>query len=182
MNLSVLLEIYRTRRGWIILIIGLLITSVALAVYLQAVQAPRLAAVQTTALEARRGKGGVSMDAPAVYRQGLVDLAAWKQKLPVKKDFPRIVGELLALSQRDSLATGGISYTPAPISAEGLLSYTINFGVAGKYSNVKKFISDVANLRDMVVIENISLNASGMTAEYVDVKVTLTAYFRVEGQ
>ncbi|MGA2151044.1 MAG: type 4a pilus biogenesis protein PilO [Geobacteraceae bacterium] len=62
-----------------------------------------------------------------------------------------------------------------------MLAYSIGFNVSGKYAAIKSFIADIERLRAIAVINNISLNGKA-AEESVDMKLQLTAYFRVEGK
>ena len=175
-------EIIRTRRRSIVTIIVLLLANAALYVFHSFYQRPHLAEMQERAFAVRRSlKGGIPQDAAAVYRQGKSDLETWNKRIPPKRDFARVIGELMAAAKQNSLIVGSISYKPSPLTADRQVVYTISFGVAGKYGKIKNFISDVSRLRDIVVINNVTLNNSKMTAEDVDLKLELSAHFRMEG-
>jgi type IV pilus assembly protein PilO len=175
-------EIFRMRRKSVAGIIILLLANAGVYAFLSFYQRPQLAAMQERAFAVRRSlKGGITQDAAAVYRQGKADLETWNNRIPVKRDFARVVGELMAVAKRNSLSLGSISYKPSPVKGERQLVYTISFNVAGKYGKIKSFISDISRMRDIVVINNLSLNNSKMTEEDVDLKLELSAHFRMEG-
>lgn len=182
MNVALIREFIRTRRKMLAIVVGLVLLNAGLYSYLTMYQQPRLASLQERVFAARASAGrGVPQDADTVYRQGAADLAEWGKRIPAKKEFARLLGDLYETARTNSLGVGGVSYKPAALKGEVMLTYSITFNVSGKYAQVKSFIADVSRMRDIVVIDNISLNNSKMTEEYVDLRLELTAYFRMEG-
>ncbi len=175
-------EIIKIRRKSVAALVVLLLIDVAMYLYLSGVKRPQLEETQEKSFAARKAlKGGVPQDAATVYRQGMTDLDTWNKRIPLKRDFARVIGELMASAKQNSLSVGSITYKPSPVKGERQINYTISFGVVGKYGKIKNFISDVSRMRDIVIINNISLNNSKMTEESVDLKLELSVYFRMEG-
>ena len=181
MNLDIIRQILIVRRKFFIAIAGLALVDAVLYTYCSAYLEPRLASLQLKWSEKRLETArAASLDNAAVYRQGTADLAAWRARIYPKKDFARFIGELFETASNSSLKVGAITYKPDMVKDEGLLAYSIGFNVSGKYAAIKSFISDLERLREIVVIDNISLTGKG-TEESVDMKLQLTAYFRMEG-
>jgi type IV pilus assembly protein PilO len=183
MNIKLITEIFRARPKSLVFILVLALVNIGLYIYVSAYQAPRLAALQSEWFEKRRlAGGGVARDAAAVYRQGTKDLAAWNARIPLKKEFARFIGDLFESAANNALTVGGVTYKPVPIPDDkNLLAFSISFNVSGKYAGVKSFMADLGRLREIMTIDNISLNNTKPTEESVDMKLLLTAYFRMEG-
>ncbi len=183
MNIKFIVEIFKARRNFFIVILVLALLNAGLYIYAAAYQTPHLAAMQSEWFEKRRlAAGGVTQDAAAVYRQGTKDLAAWDARIPSKKEFARFVGELFEAAANNALTVGGVTYKPEPVKEEkNLLTFSISFNVSGKYAAVKSFIADLSRLREILTIDNVSLNNTKLTEESVSMRLQLTAYFRMEG-
>jgi Tfp pilus assembly protein PilO len=181
MNINTIRQIFIARRNCFIAIIILILINAGLYLYYSAYQESHLASLHNKGSDKRletAGKTAVNM--AAVYRQGTGDLAAWRARIYPKKEFTRFIGDLFETAANNSLKVGAITYKPDMVKGEGLLAYSVGFSVSGKYAAIKSFIADLERLREIAVIDNISLNGKS-TEETVDMKLQLTAYFRVEG-
>ena len=170
------------RRNAFIAISVLILINIGLFLYSSAYLEPRIAILQNKWSEKRLlAAGGAVIDAAAVYRQGIADLAAWRTRIYPKKEFAAFIGEIFDTATNNTLKVGAITYKPRLVKGEDLLAYSIGFNVSGKYAAIKSFIADIERLREIAVIDNISL--SGKSAEEsIEMRLQLTAYFRVEGQ
>jgi type IV pilus assembly protein PilO len=181
MNISMLRQIITARRNSFIAISVLILINIGLYLYSSTYLGPRVAFLQNKWSEKRLlAAGGAVIDTAAVYRQGTADLAAWRARIYPKKEFSRFIGELFETATNNTLKVGAITYKPQPVKGEDLLAYSIAFNVSGKYAAIKSFIADIERLHEIAVIDNISLNAK-TTEETIDMRLQLTAYFRVEG-
>jgi Tfp pilus assembly protein PilO len=181
MNITHLQQIFKTRQKSFICIFILIIINVGLYAYSVAYQEPQLAGLQIRWAEKRRlAAGEAVLDTAAIYRQGTSDLAEWRKRLAPKKEFARLIGSLFETAGNNSLKVGAITYKPELVKGENILAYSVGFSVSGKYAAIKSFIADIERLRDIAVVDNISLNGKA-TEESVALRLQLTAYFRVEG-
>lgn len=183
MNIALLKETYQARKKTLLVLLALFLVNLVLYLFVALYQNPRVSGLRRQAAEkAQLAAGGVTQDAAAIYRQGKSDLAAWREKIAPKKEFTRLVGELFELAAGNSLKVGGVSYKPAVIKEENLLAYSIDFNVSGKYAAIKSFIADLARQRNIMYIDNLALNNQKLTEESINMKLQLTAFFRMEGQ
>lgn len=183
MNVDFLKEVFSTRRKTLIILSALLVVNVGAYLFLVLYQGPHLSALQAQLVQKQQlNSGGVTQDAAAVYRQGKTDLATWRGRIPPKKDFTRVVGELFEMAGSNSLKIGGVTYKPEVLKEENLIAFSIGFNVSGKYAAIKSFISDIARSREIMHIDSLVLNNSKPTEEAIDMKLQITAYFRMEGQ
>lgn len=183
MKIEFLKEVYRERRKTLLILLALLLLNAGAYLYTVFYQAPRLSVLHRQVAEKQQlHSGGVTQDAAAIYRQGKTDLATWRARIAPKKDFTRLIGELFELAASNSLKIGGVTYKPVPLKEENMLAFSIGFNVTGKYAAIKSFIADLARSREIMHIDSLALNNSKPTEEAVDMKLQLTAYFRLEGQ
>jgi type IV pilus assembly protein PilO len=181
MNMAYLQEILRTRSRTLILILVLLILNIALMVFQNLYQQPKLSSLQNEWFTKRKTAGSV-LDRGAAFDQGNADIVRWKALIPPKRDLARIVGEVYEMARSNSLSVGGITYKTEHVKSEKLLTYVIGLTVSGRYAAVKSFIGDMSRLRDIVTIDAISLNNTKLTEETVSLKLNLTIFLRQEGQ
>ena len=181
MNINILWQNIKARQKSFICILILITINIGLYIYSSAYLEPNLATLQKEWSEKRAlAAGGTVLDAASIYRQGTSDLAAWRERIYPKKEFARFIGDLFETANNNTLTVGAITYKPEPIKDENLLAYSIGLNVSGKYAAIKSFIADMERLRAIAVINNISLNGKA-TEKSVDMRLQLTAYFRVEG-
>jgi type IV pilus assembly protein PilO len=181
MKIDIIRQILKARQKSFICIAILIMANLGLFLFSSAYLEPQLADLQRKWSEKRlQAAAGPPLDPAAIYRQGTADLKSWRERISSKKEFTGFIGELFETAGNNSLRVGAITYKPTPIKGENLLAYSIGFNVSGKYAAIKSFIADVERLRQIAVIDNLSLNGKA-DEEYVDMRLQLTAYFRVEG-
>jgi Tfp pilus assembly protein PilO len=182
MNFTMLRQIIKVRRNFLIAISVLILINIGLYIFSSAYLGPQAASLQNKWSEKRLlAARGTVMDSAAVYRQGTADLAVWRARIYPKKEFARFIGEIFETATNNSLKVGAITYRPQQVKGEDLLAYSFGFNVSGKYAAIKSFIADIQRLREIAVIDNIALSGKA-TEESIEMKLQLTAYFRLEGQ
>lgn len=180
MNIQVAKETFKAQPKTFVLIFALFVANVCLFTYAAIYQNPQLVRLQGTWFEKR--KVPTSAGSADVYRQGVSDLKAWRDRIVPKKDFAKFLGDLFETASHNSLAFKGVSYKVAQLKEENLVAYVLDFNVTGKYAAVKSFISDLGRMREIMAIDNLSLNNSNVIGDTVDMKVQMTVYLRLEGQ
>jgi type IV pilus assembly protein PilO len=181
MNADLIRMIFSARRKSFIALILLVFVNAGLYIYYAAYLEPRVNALQTLWADKRlMSASGAILDTAAVYRQGIADLATFRSRMPLKKEFVDFIGELFETASNNSLKVGTITYTPSRLKGENLISFSIGLNVSGKYAAIKSFVSDMERIRQIAVIDNISLKGKS-DEESVDMKIQMTAYFRSEG-
>jgi len=176
------LDIARQRRIPLVAIVLLFAANILAYGYLTAYQQPELDRVREEWFAKRRAAtvGERDQSRPALYAQGVKELEEWRARVMVKKDFAPFLSRLFSSASRHNLQLAGITYKPAVASGKSMTSYTIGFSVRGKYGEIKSFLSDLLSMREMVVVDGIALNNTKTTEEQVELKMQLTAYFRLE--
>ena len=180
MNIQVAKETFKARPKTFVLVLVLFVANICLFAYAAMYQKPRLVKLQGTWFEKRKvaASGGSADD----YRQTENDLKAWRDRIVPKKDFAKFLGNLFETAAHNSLAFKGVTYKLSQVKEENLVAYVLDFNVTGKYAGVKSFISDLGRMREIVTIDNLSLNNSNVIGDAVDMKVQMTLYLRLEGQ
>lgn len=176
-------EVLKTRSRLLIILLLLAAADAGLYLFSSLYQEPLLSRLQSRWVEIRRTARSPSIDRGMAYQQGGADLKTWKDRVAPKRELARIVSELFSIASSNSVTVGGITYKPENVKEDNtLLAYGIGLTVTGRYAAVKSFVADLGRMRDIVVVDSVSLNNAKMTEELVDLKVSLTAYLRLEGR
>lgn len=118
----------------------------------------------------------------ALYDAGVRDLALVKERFPRIGEFARVISDLFAQADSNSLSLGGVTYKPGKVE-EGILSYSINLDATGSYGGIKSFITDLIRSRELISIESLSISKSGKIFEdEVTLRAGLLIPFRQEGK
>lgn len=179
--LPYVLEIFRQKWRLLSIIFTLLLVNVAISIVISAYQRPLLADLHTKWSSLRRqvtqaGK----MDAMTLYQQGSADLETLKRAIPEKRQFARILSDLLEAAAGNSVEVGPINYKPVQIKEEKLLSYQLTFSVNGSYAAVKSYLADLQEHPELVVVNAVSFANSDMYIENVSMNLRITVYLREE--
>jgi len=182
MNYQMLRDIFGARRKSFGVLALLLLVDLALLLYLSLWQNPELERSQNDWFAKRDAVArGVDRGVAARYRDAERDLKLFQARLIVKRDFAGFLSDLFAMARGNSLQLKGITYRPATIKDQGLVSYAIGFSLSGKYAGVKSFIADLARYPKMVTLDSIALGSSSSTEEAVTLNVQLTVFLKTEG-
>ena len=181
MNIKVVKQIIIAQPRTFVLILFLAVLNIALYLFSSVYQNPRLENLQNKWFQKRKlGTGGVVADTGTIYQQGIIDLKNWRSRITPKKGFARFIGTLYETAANNSLSFEGATYKISQFKEQGLVAYTLDFDVVGKYAAVKSFISDLQRMPEIITMENLSLNNKNATEDAVDLKVQLTVYLRME--
>ena len=118
------------------------------------------------------------IDVATVYRRGNDDLKRLLERIPAKREFPRVLGEILDAAAANSTSTGAVSYKPQPVKDRNLLAYGISLSVSGSYAAIKSFLDDLQKFDSLVVVDSISFTKSDLYEENVVMDVKLTVYLQ----
>lgn len=169
------------RQKWRILstIAVMLLLNVALSLVISSYQLPSVISLQAKWSDmrqkaARSGKADVG----TLYKQGVADLEKIKTVIPEKREFARILSELLEAATVSNVEVGAISYTPTQIKEELLLSYKLSLSVSGSYAAVKSYLSDLQKSQELIVVDMVTFSNSDLYIENVVMDVRLTVYLR----
>ncbi len=174
-----LLEFALRKKRILIAVALLAVMTVALFVAVDGYQEPEIAAAQQKWSELRRqvvlaGVGDVS----ATYRNGKADLEKLGERIPTRRQFPQLLGEILEQAASSGVTTGPITYKPREIRDEKLLAYELSLGVSGRYAAVKSFLADLQKHRELLVVDDVSWVNSDVFEENVTMDLRITIYLR----
>jgi type IV pilus assembly protein PilO len=178
--MKIIIEIIKTRKKSFLAILALVLANVILRIFIASSQEPKLELLQKEWLEKRELPYIGTVDRGFVYDQGKKDLAAFNSRIPPKKDFARIVGDILEITSNNGLSIGSIGYKPTLIKDRSLLVYTLGFAVTGRYAAIKSFISDIERSPDILSIDSLSLSRDDLSQDSVKFSIQVSAFFRTE--
>jgi type IV pilus assembly protein PilO len=180
--MKLLVEVLKLRKKTFIALAVLAVINAVLFVYVLGFQEPRISALQTTVSEsARRTRGGPD-NKYEIFTRGTRDLGLFRTRIPPKREFVRVVGEIFEAAGNNGLPVRNVGYKPEVLKEGGLLLYSLNFSVTGTYAATKSFIADIQQLPEMVFIDNMSLNNGTDQQGSVTLKTVISAFFRTDGQ
>jgi len=185
MNISLLKQILMLRKRTFIVLAVLFAVALAFQLFIKLYQNPMVEKLQAESLQLREreGRGAALQDRETLYRNGLEDLAKFREKLYPKSQFVRFIGELYEMASKSGLELTSITYKPLLSKEDKLLSYALTLSVTGKYSQLKKFIYDLGSGNsNILVIDSIAMTATGPTVESIQLQLLITSWFKLEEQ
>lgn len=172
-------EIIRQKWRLLSIVLFLLLLNVTLGFVVSAYQRPSLADMQSKWNNLRRQAAQAGLvDAATLHRQGAADLEKLKTRIPEKRQFARVLNDLFEAAASSDVEVGPLSYKPAPIKEEALLSYQLSFSVSGGYAAVKSYLSDLQKNPELIVVDTVAFSNSDLFAENVVMDLKLTIYLR----
>lgn len=176
---QLLLELIRLKRPWLIALGSLLLLNVALFALIGAWQAPALDRARRAWNDLRGRADALGQgDVTAAYNQGKSDLERLKGMIPARREFPRLLGDIMEAAASSGVSVGGLSYKPQAVRDENLLAYAVTMSVNGRYAAVKSFLADLQGNRELVVIDGVALSNPDPFEENVSMELRLTVYLR----
>lgn len=175
------LEIIRQKWRLLSVIMILLLINGALGIVVSAYQLPTLADLQIKWSDLRRLSARAGMaGAATLHQQGSADLKTLKTRIPEKREFARVLSELLESAASSAVEVGTISYKPVQIKEEALLSYQLSLSASGRYAAVKSYLADLQNNRELIVVDSVAFSNSDLFVENVVMNLRITVYLREE--
>lgn len=174
-----LFEIARQKWRLLSVIAFMLLLNIALSVTISAYQLPSVVSLRTTWSDLRQkaARSG-RVDADALYKQGSADLEKITAAIPEKREFARILSDLLEAAAGSNVEVGAMSYKPEQLKEEPLLSYHLSLSVSGSYAGVKSYLSDLQKSQELIVVDTVTFSNRDLYVENVVMDVRLTVYLR----
>lgn len=174
-----LLETLRLNKYLFALTGILAVITLTLFVIVSAYQMPAITVAQMKWNDLRNrvavaGRGDVT----SAYKQGQTDLRSLMERIPLKREFPRVLGDLMESADANGVAIGTLTYKPEVIKGENLLDYGLTLKISGRYAAVKSFLADQLNSKKLIVVNGFSLSNSDAFEEYVTMDLNLTVYLQ----
>lgn len=184
MKLSLIKQIVRLRRKSLLTLAAVFSVSLLLQLFMSLYHNPKLEKLQSDWLKQRdlESKGLALQSREGLYKNGMADLAKFRERLYLKSQFARFIGELYDLAANNNLKLASITYKPVLNKEEKLLEYQLSIMVSGKYGQLKKFINDLGSAANILVVDSISLASGGSSADTVQLRIQITSFFRMDGQ
>ncbi|HXE95779.1 MAG TPA: type 4a pilus biogenesis protein PilO [Dongiaceae bacterium] len=176
---QLVLEIVRQKWRFLSIILFLLLLNMTLVIVVSNYQLPSLEELQAKWSSLRRQAAlTVQVDAATLYQQGSTDLETLKARIPEKREFARILSDLLEAAAGSNVKVDTINYKPEKIKEEALLSYQLSLSVSGSYAEVKSYLSDLQNIQELLVVEPTVFTNSDPLVENVVMNLNITVYLR----
>lgn len=172
-------EIVRQKWRLLTVILSLSLLNIAFGVVVSAYQLPSLIDLQTKWNDLRR-KVALSgqLDATTLHQQGSADLEKLKSRIPEKRQFARVLSDLLEAAASSAVEVSSITYKPVKIKEEALLSYQLSFSVSGSYAAVKSYLADLQKNPELMVVDSVNFSNNDLFVENVVMDLRLTVYLR----
>lgn len=183
MNMSILTQILQLRKRAVLVLAILLAVAVGLQLFLSLYQSSRVEELNAEWLKLREqeARGVALQDRDSLYRNGLADMAKFREAIYPKSQFARFIGELYEMTAKNGLELASISYKPTLDKEKNLLHYSLTLSVSGTYNQLKRFIYDLgAGNSNLLVVDSIAIAAAGTSAESVQLQLSITSWFAVE--
>jgi type IV pilus assembly protein PilO len=175
-----LLELFHQKKRTLTAILVLLLLNICLYAVTAGYLDPRVASLQTSWSDLRQRVAIAGRaDVATVYRRGVEDLKKLASRIPAKRQFPRLLGDILDAAASSAVVTGNVSYKPQVIKGhEDLLAYGVSMSVGGSYAAVKSFLADLQKNSELVVIDSAGFSNSNLFEENVVMDLHLTVYLQ----
>ncbi|MFA7060064.1 MAG: type 4a pilus biogenesis protein PilO [Pedobacter sp.] len=176
---QVLLELLRLKKQSLIAIGLLLLSNVVLYAFVSGYQESALIKARADWSNLRRRVAAADRgDVKVAYRQGKSDLERLRSMIPLKRQFPRVLGDVLDAAASSGVAIGSITYKPQVVKDEELLAYIVTMSTSGSYAALKSLLADLQKYHELVVIDGVSFANSDPYVENVSMELHLTVYLR----
>jgi type IV pilus assembly protein PilO len=175
-----LLELFRQKKRALSVLMVLIVLNIGLYVGTAGYIEPKIAASQTSWNDLRqRVAVAGKADVATVYRRGTDDLKKLATRIPAKREFPRVLGDILDAAASSGVVTGNVSYKPEAVKGrDDLLAYGLSMSVGGSYAAVKSFLADLQKNSEMIVIDGVSFSNNDLYEENVIMDLHLTVYLQ----
>ncbi|MDA8430700.1 MAG: type 4a pilus biogenesis protein PilO [Geobacteraceae bacterium] len=172
-------ELYSQKRRLLIALAILLVCNIALYIANDAYFAPKIISSQASWNDLRQRVAVAGRDdVTSVYQRGIDDLKKLSARIPLKRQFPRVLGDILDSAVSSGVVTGTVSYKPNTVKGHELLDYTVSMTVNGSYAAVKSFLGDLQKNSDLIVVDGITLSNSDLFEENVTMEIHLSIYLQ----
>jgi len=174
-----LLELLQQKKRSLIVAAVLLVLNIGLYAVTAGYLDPKIAVTQAAWSDLRQRVAVAGRaDVATVYRRGVDDLKKLMVRVPVKRQFPRVLGDILDAAASSAVVTGNVSYKPQSLKDQDLLAYGISMTVGGSYAAVKSFLGDLQSNSELIVIDGISLSKGDLYEENVVLDLRMTVYLQ----
>lgn len=173
-------ELIIQKRRLLIAVAVLLVCNIGLYIFINVYIAPSIILSQKSWNDLRQRVAVAGRaDVASVYRRGIDDLKKISTKIPVKRQLPRVLGDVLDSAASSGVVTGAVSYKPKIVKEhDELLMYSVSMSVSGSYAAVKSFLGDLQKNSELIVVDGVSLSNSDLYEENVVMDLRLSIYLQ----
>ncbi len=120
--------------------------------------------------------GAVSLQAASARASREVE-AFKKERLVKGSELTSVLDEVFKDARRSGLKIRSADYKPVTIKDTEISRYLFSFPVEGSYRQIRRFIYDIENSKQMLVVEGITMQSSKKAAGSIGVEIELSIYF-----
>jgi len=174
-----LLELFLQKTGWIAVIVVMLFLNILSVVVIEFYQKPKLDKKLVVRNELRQKVTFAGRkDAATAFQSSKGNLQKLQAMIPLKRQFPTILGEIMKAASSCNVAIGAITYKPSIVKDQNLQVYEVSLSVTGRYGEVKSFLFDMQMLEGLVVVDGVRFSNEGPYVESVTMETRLMVYLR----
>ena len=176
---QVVQELYQQKKRMLIIAGVLLVLNIALYALVSSYLDPAVnkSRASWNDLRQRLAVAG-KVDVATVFRRGTDDLKKLMTRIPAKRDFPRVLGDILDVAASNAVVTGTVSYKPEDVKGQNLLAYGVSMSVGGSYAAIKSFLADLQKSTEMIIVDSMSISKRDLYEENVTLDLKLTVYLQ----
>jgi type IV pilus assembly protein PilO len=173
------IELFRQKRRLLVILAILLLLNIGLYAAVSGYLEPTIikSLASWNDLRQRIAVAGRA-DVLSVYRRGVDDTNKILTRVPAKRQFARVLGDILDSAVSSGVITGSISYKPQTVKGQDLLVYSVSMNVSGSYAAVKSFLGDLQKNGELLVVDGLSLSNSDLFEENVVMEIRLSIYLQ----
>ena len=121
---------------------------------------------------------GQKQNQEILYKKTINDLNQFKALLLDQHEFSKIVDYLSLTAKKQKISIPSISYHQEKIEKEGFKKVSISFTVEGHYKDIKRFIYNLEDAKDFLIIEDLGLARSGRGSDPIKLQIKIATYLR----
>jgi hypothetical protein len=107
----------------------------------------------------------------------LREVEEFGKSYPGRPELVGLIGRLTKLARSFALDIPQVDYRPSEMKETGLVKVTVQMGVQGPYSKIRRFLYELGDMRQELVIERVSLRDPRGTSD-LQVQLQLALYLR----
>ncbi|MBW1731354.1 MAG: type 4a pilus biogenesis protein PilO [Deltaproteobacteria bacterium] len=105
------------------------------------------------------------------------ELETFLAVLPRKSAFPDVALQVYKMIQKNGLRASRMAFKPQNVGRLSLTKYTTSFKLTGTYGQIKRFLVDLLDSKNLFCIEGLSLERGQKNERKVVMNLKLSLYF-----
>ncbi|MBI5454126.1 MAG: type 4a pilus biogenesis protein PilO [Deltaproteobacteria bacterium] len=103
-------------------------------------------------------------------------IVAFKKTLPDKLGLTKVIDKVLASARANGIKIHEGNYAPETIKDAEFSRYSISLPVEGNYPGIKRFIYELESMRDLIIVEEVSLSGAKGSGS-IGLNIRISAYY-----